>query len=515
MNSKGYRKLLTYESQITKLAVKELRNTKLYAIILISVMFVGIFILSPAISSLINDVTIRCTGRIATVPLSSRARSEIRGVFVHCMSLDGTADWDLIAQTCKDYKIDRIYSEMLSVRNTYYPSAYRPNAVGRDELGLAIAACHARGMEFHLSMDVVYVPKDDQPELRAVDYLGNPYSWSCASNPAYRTLVKNLVEELATNYDIDGFMFDYIRWDDTEDICYCPYCKEEFQAWLGETITDWTPFYPGGSRQNEFLEFRNVPITETVALIRDAMRAIKPNLEFSLAAWTYFEDCPMYWRKYLGQDTGDWIRNDYIDVVAPMMYTTSLSEIQDEVQTNFKYMTAGPEGKIPLLAFLDCTRKNTPQSLKAEIDWIRTAGVDGWILWRYGGPGDGQESGAPDIRNYLSIVDMPDTFTLGNIQISTTDAEATITWTTDLPATSTVEYSTSPLFTASWELWREEFNYWDIDHVAGTLIENSTLVTDHSIILTDLLPETKYYFRVQSQDPSGTATSEILTFTTS
>ena len=511
---KSIQNLFTYRIPLIKLAVKELQSEKFHAILLVLVMLVGIFSLSPVTSLLMNYVIMRSTGTIVATPtLAPTAyKSEIRGVFVHCTSLDDRPDWDLIAETLASYGIQAVYAEMLSVRNTYYPSAYRPNAVDRDELGLAIAACHARGIEFHLSMDVVYVPKDDQRQLWAVDYNGNPYDWCCASRPAYRTLVKNLVEELATNYDIDGFMFDYIRWEDTEGICFCSDCKARFQEWLGETVTDWSPFYPGGSRQDEFLEFRNVPITEVVALIRDSMKAIKPNLQFSLAAWTFFQDCPIYWRRYLGQDTGDWIRNDYLDMVAPMMYTESLSELQDLAQSDLKYMVAGPEGKIPLVAFLDAGRKVlTPELFKQEIDLVRSLGLDGWIIWRYGGPGVTLPT--HDIRTFLSAIDLPPVFTLKNIQTSTTSNSATITWTTDLPATSKVEYSTSPLFTASWKLWQEDFNYWDIDHAAGTVVEDNTPDTSHSVTLTGLLPG-KYYFRVQSQGSGGIATSKVLTFTT-
>ncbi|MGL2962857.1 DUF4082 domain-containing protein [Flavobacterium sp. RSB2_4_14] len=61
------------------------------------------------------------------------------------------------------------------------------------------------------------------------------------------------------------------------------------------------------------------------------------------------------------------------------------------------------------------------------------------------------------------------------------DGTVTITWTTDEPATSRVDYGT----------------------VSGTLNLNSisaTLTTNHSIILTGLTPSTPYYFRITSAD---------------
>ena len=522
-NKKANPKLLTHELQIIKPAVKRLQNINFYVMILISVMLVGTFSFYPAISSLINDVIISSTGRIATATAPVAYKSEMRGVFVHCMSF-GNPDWDLIAQTLADYKIDSIYGEFLSVQSAYYESAYVKHAgyPSRDMLAEALDACHSLGIKVHASMDVIYVPGSYQGDaLKAWNSAQQPISWTCPTK-AYGHLY-NLTKELITKYpELDGFMFDYIRYD-TADMCYCPECKAKFEAWLGEGPIDPWPgdFADMGTRQEEFMEWRVIPITDVVKNITETLRAYKPNIQISLAAWTYFSDCPVYWRKWIGQDTGDWIRKDYLDFVAPMMYSKKIYGTDDEaiqsyIDTDLKYMVGGPEGQIPLLAFLRTdypTTDLTPEEFKAQIDYVRSRGLDGWIIWRYGGPGDGEGSSAPDIRNYLSVIDMPDTFALRDIQVSASDTEATITWTTDLPAASKVEYSTSPLFNASWELWRD-FYYWDINHINGTVVEDNTPVTDHSITLKGLSLGTQYYFRVQSQDPSGTATSKVLTFTT-
>ena len=115
---------------------------------------------------------------------------------------------------------------------------------------------------------------------------------------------------------------------------------------------------------------------------------------------------------------------------------------------------------------------------------------------------------------------MPSKFSINNVGVS----ETVITWETDLPASSKVEYSTSPLFTSSWEFLPAtitpdgspipDFYYWNMTHNVGTVIEDSSPVTAHNVKPTGLTSNTKYYFRVQSQDPSGIATSKVYTFTT-
>lgn len=72
---------------------------------------------------------------------------------------------------------------------------------------------------------------------------------------------------------------------------------------------------------------------------------------------------------------------------------------------------------------------------------------------------------------------------------------ATITWTTNEPADSRVEYGS-------------DTNY-------GSTVSDTNLVTSHSITLTGLSPDTTYHYRVSSRDAAGnSASSGDYTFTT-
>jgi phosphodiesterase/alkaline phosphatase D-like protein len=77
-----------------------------------------------------------------------------------------------------------------------------------------------------------------------------------------------------------------------------------------------------------------------------------------------------------------------------------------------------------------------------------------------------------------------------------TATSATIIWTTDEPATSQVDYGTRRTY-------------------GSTTPEDATLVTEHRVTLTGLVPKTTYYYRVKSADASGNpAQSERDTFRT-
>ncbi|MBC8274333.1 MAG: redoxin domain-containing protein [Chloroflexi bacterium] len=77
-----------------------------------------------------------------------------------------------------------------------------------------------------------------------------------------------------------------------------------------------------------------------------------------------------------------------------------------------------------------------------------------------------------------------------------TDSSATITWQTDMSATSQIEYGTTNAY-------------------GSTTPPDNELTTSHSIALTGLKPSTTYYFEMKSQDAGGNeATSETRTFIT-
>ncbi len=99
---------------------------------------------------------------------------------------------------------------------------------------------------------------------------------------------------------------------------------------------------------------------------------------------------------------------------------------------------------------------------------------------------------------YVNVTAVPDTTPpqITNISSTVTTSTATITWTTDEQANSTVYYGTTQATTST--------------------SSSSSLVTSHSITLTGLSSSTLYYYNVSSCDSSGNCNTSVqYTFTTS
>lgn len=484
------------------------------------------------------------------VQANASDKSEIRAVYFG--QLDNWwspgYNWTIMAATLKAYKIDVCV----------IPAS---TAWGYDQkfLSDAITACHNLNLTVHISFNVLGgAPMD--PKYDVVDYRNIIAPWYDPCKNATRELIKSIVTDLASNYSIDGFSFDYIRYAEGDSIdndqgqsvpedgvSYSDECKAMFAQWLSEqgrpmNSSEWpSAFIPGGARHNEFMEWRVIPVTNLVRDIREWMKAYKPNLEFWASVWELtYSGYPDRWRWAIGQDTGDWVAKGYLDFVSPMTYQADLNTFESHVDLANQYFVGGPNGLIPMATFITtgCFDSGingniTPDTFRDEILYLRQQ-ADGFGIWRYGGPGAGpnncttSNSGPGyvggtcliNITTYLNKVNETnpngwfDTFSLQNISVENiTNTTATVQWTTDLPTNSKVEYNSSPLFVATKKIGGyRNFAYWDIDHVPGYIKSDSTNVTSHSITLTGLQGGMVYYYRAQSQDNFGMVTSKIYNF---
>ena len=100
-----------------------------------------------------------------------------------------------------------------------------------------------------------------------------------------------------------------------------------------------------------------------------------------------------------------------------------------------------------------------------------------------GGEGDGGDGGGPSM-------------TISNISISnTTSSSVTVSWTTDIPGNSLVQYGLTSEFSDS--------------------VGDSAQSTSHSLTVNNISPSTTYYYIVASSNGTVSATSGENTFTTS
>jgi uncharacterized lipoprotein YddW (UPF0748 family) len=186
-----------------------------------------------------------------------------------------------------------------------------------DPLSFAIEECHKRGLEFHAWFTPYNLGNDSRSpticnhanivKTCKISNKKNEYYFDPGEPQTIQYLL-SLITELVSNYDIDGFHFDRIRYPDTS-----------------EKFNDYRTFMKYGYGKNSHA-WRRENINRFVYAAYDAIKAIKPWVQVSSAVVGIYSKLPMVTRSYMKayddayQDPADWLKKGKHDFIVPMMY---------------------------------------------------------------------------------------------------------------------------------------------------------------------------------------------------
>lgn len=189
-----------------------------------------------------------------------------------------------------------------------------------DPLSFAVEECHKRGLELHAWFTPYNLGRDHKsPTIcnhtdivkscksknKNGEYYFDP------GEPQTNQYLLSLITELVSNYDIDGFHFDRIRYPDA-----------------GEDFDDFPTFRKYSNGQNT-RTWRRENINTFVYAVYDAIKAIKPWVQVSSSVVGVYSNLPSVARSYLKayddayQDPADWLKKGKHDFIVPMMYFTN------------------------------------------------------------------------------------------------------------------------------------------------------------------------------------------------
>ena len=342
----------------------------------------------------------------------SQENSRMKGVFfkenVELNTLQ-SHNWNIIAELLADYGVNMIVVEAANI-DTFF---------GEGQLPQVLNAFHEKNISVHILMKAPYFTSNSSlwtvNHLKEVIHASGDLSraWTCPTNPGSKLQALKIISEIL-KYDIDGFMFDYIRYDETLDSCFCDYCKSAFEQYLlsngkilmGENLSDddWTGYYYDGNGKQERLEWRQVPVNEWVKDVSNYIRSVKPNVEISAAVFT---GTSSYEPKIqIGQDGALWVQNNWLDFVAPMIYIEyppmylNIEAFRTMVQWCRERYAPNNESMVVCIE----TEIEQPLSIplfKQTVEILHEEYADDYIIWKYGGL---EWSDSTDIRPYLDAI---------------------------------------------------------------------------------------------------------------
>ncbi|MCL6518209.1 MAG: family 10 glycosylhydrolase [Armatimonadetes bacterium] len=238
--------------------------------------------------------------------------------------------------------------EMRKRGDAYYTSSYEPTGwnvtpdPGYDCLADIVPKAHARGLEVHAWVVVNRVwtfttpPPETtpphvynaHPEWFSLTDSGEMYdssngSWLDPGHPEVENYHKNVFMEIISNYDIDGFCLDYIRYAGS-NWGYNPTAVARYNAEYG--LSGNPP-----ANDSQWSDWRRDQVTNMVKRIYLEAKAVKPNIKIGAAIWnssttgrnTYFQDWDL------------WMQNHWLDYGAPMAYSSTNSTFNSWVDTYY------------------------------------------------------------------------------------------------------------------------------------------------------------------------------------
>jgi len=485
--------------------------------------FIFLFLVMASVIAELNySVRLTNSGRIS---LLKTQISELRGVLVKYLNKHPHND-SFICETLASYGFNAVFLEVS-------PWGWTGNML--KNIPSFIDACKKYGLDLYILFlfygggyypeyykDMYPLLTDGDDAWRMVDKDGNYVDWNCFQKQGSRERVKAVIDTLMSNYgnDIAGICFDYVRMPassegiDERSVCYCDECKAAFRDWLatvGKTFTgNWSDYHYGGSHWLDYAEWRTIPINNMIRDVREWALAWNPNLKFSAAVWSPYRTdwgwTPDGYIESIAQYTAYWISQGWLDMISPMEYIDDMTRLQHAMNQTLQYWTGGnattgAKGAISLVPFMTYGQYGTgvsPVSIDfwvSEIDYLRSIGCNGFIIWSYSGPG--MDWGV-DATPYLAAI--RDNTSKGAFPVFTqstpTISGSEITWITSTLTIGKVEYSRTPLFIAVSKNG-SKLPYVDIDYVSGTVISESSPTKIHRLVVPISPP---FYFRIINND---------------
>ena len=189
---------------------------------------------------------------------------------------------------------------------------------GYDPLAFAIEECHKRGMELHAWIVTIPVGNTRQVRLLGKHSIVSKNRKICKQfkgswyldpgHPETADYLSRIVREIATNYNVDGIHFDYIRYPEQ-----------------GTRFPDNDTYRKYGKKKNK-VQWRRENITSLVRQLYTDIKSIKPWIKVSSSPVGKFASTSRYsskgWDAYhaVHQDAQGWLKEGIHDALFPMMY---------------------------------------------------------------------------------------------------------------------------------------------------------------------------------------------------
>ena len=289
-------------------------------------------------------------------------------------------------QSIADAGLNTIFLETIYDGYSIYPIEHEcveQNAIygGFDVLQAYIDACHARNMQLHCWVESFFVGMEwsnnggpivaAHPDWLLQDDKGNNFESTMYGKmyflnpvrPECRDFLVDLFTNLVTEYEVDGFQMDYVRYPEINDTV-----DWGFDAYTLQAFEDARGMNPVGAAKDSnvykaFLNFRSDAVTAYVKACSESVRKARPGITVSLSVAPNFD----FGEQNHCQSARKWMSSGYADLLVPMSY------YEDQIvdQTNATLTAVGKDASKVIMGISTqsgFTKESVCNQVKAVLD---------------------------------------------------------------------------------------------------------------------------------------------------
>ena len=334
-------------------------------------------------------------------PSEVRAMWLDRGTIVKARSED---DLVTIFNRMAKAGINTVFFETVNSGYTIYPSRIAPQqnplVAGWDPLQAAVKLAKERDMELHAWVwvfatvnqrhnTILNLPENypgpilsRYPDWGITDQKGNSFHYHSGkafldpANPKVQRYLSLLLEEIATDYDVDGIHLDYIRYPfqsptGKHNYGYGTVSRQKFRQMTG---VDPIELNVGDKLWSQWTGFRLKQVDNFVSTVSQRLKSQRPDLILSTAVFPMprqerLQKIQQHWEK--------WVREGSIDLLVPMTYASDTDELYQLTRTLFNHFNEEQALLLPGIRLL-----NIPDIVAVDqIQLLRGMPTEGFALF--------------------------------------------------------------------------------------------------------------------------------------
>lgn len=312
-----------------------------------------------------------------------------------------------------DLNMNAVVVHVRPFGDAMYPSEYFPwskyisgtqgKDPGFDPLAYMVEAAHERDLEFHAwinpyrvtsgTTNIDSLSKDNQARKWRTnkstkdDRYVLSFDGSLYYNPSVmwvQSLIRDGIEEIVKNYDVDGIHFDDYFYP-TLGTNY----KKNFDYKEYNEYTDWCK--ENDIKIKSIENWRRENVNRLIKKVYATIKEINETVEFGISPGGFLDYLLMKDRYYC--DINTWLSTPgYVDYIAPQLYWSFDHKTfpYDKTLNNWLKLRTNKDVKVYVGiatyragSTLEKAWKNDPELLKKQVEYGRESGVDGFLFFRY------------------------------------------------------------------------------------------------------------------------------------